>query len=104
MNRPLLCLLALAAGACNPLPPTPDEEEKAAAAKAKAKQVAAKATATPRKPGDWIYDNQKDRLDTNDKDKTGKPVDPLKFNTKLQGGSTPRKDGRYDNPLDRKAK
>jgi hypothetical protein len=100
MNRALLCLLAFAICACNPLPPTPDEEEKAAAAKARA---AAKPSATPRKAGDWIYDNQKDRLNTNDKDKQGKPADPLKFNTKLNGGSTPRKDGRYDNPLDKKA-
>jgi hypothetical protein len=103
MNRLLLCLLlAITVTACNPLPPTPDEEDKAAQAKAQA-AAQAKPTATPRKPGDWIYDNKKDRLQMNDKDKQGKPADPLNFNTKLKmdGGSTPRKDGKYNNPLDK---
>jgi hypothetical protein len=103
MNRFFLCLLAFSACACNPLPKTPEEEEKAAEA-AKERAVAAKPKGTPRKAGDWIYDNKKDRLDMNDKNKQGKPVDPLQFNTKLKGGSTPRKDGRYDNPLDKAAK
>ena len=103
MNRALLCLFALAICACNPLPKTPDEEEKAQAAKAKA-AAKAKPSATPRKPGDWIYDNEKkDRLQMNDKDKQGKPADPFNFNTKLNGGSTPKKDGKYENPLDKKA-
>lgn len=94
MNRALLCL-AFAACACNPLPKTPDEEEQAAA---RARAAAAKPTATPRKPGDWMYDNHQDRLGIKDKDQKGNYVSPLSGGAK----GTPKKDDKYVNPLDKK--
>ena len=100
MNRVLLCLLAFAACACNPFPKTEAEIEKAEVAKEKA-VAQAKPTATPRKPGDWIYDNQKERL-TKDKDKKGNWVNPLAGSPAPQG--SPKKDDRYSNPLDKKPK